>query len=388
MAVSDETTLLSIDRWSEIMGLNPCAFNQGFDPADPAISSCNEVWCQEAWMGIPGRLLARDDVAFAIRIAEDQIHDTLSFWPAPVWITGEEHAWPRPRRGAQWAYPPVALDHGYFIEGGRRETDEIDAANVVGYAAGVATVTVLAADILAAGASINEIEVFFADETDPRWRIRNLTRNLDAATGNVVLTGNLCYFINPDLWYANCDPIDITIAVGNLVVNVDVLRVFNDPEQQAQIVFKGGTNACAGTAPCSETCQTACITSADDRNSIVRTPPASFSAGAFTSASLVQNRIPDAMRVWYRAGLDLQTNGRMRSSIEQAIVSLANTYLPEAPCDCNQLRRRWDRDRERQDINSIDVALAMSAFGTTDYGAVFAWSVVKRLSPLAGASAT
>jgi hypothetical protein len=335
------------------------------------------------------RLLSRDDVAFAIKTAEDQIHDTLRFWPAPVWITGEEHQWPSPRRGAQLAYPPIALDHGYFIEGGQRDTDEIDAANAPVYLAGVATVNVTAAQILAAGAATNEIEVYFAGETDPRWRIRNLNRLLDPATGDVSLSGSWAYFIDPDLWYADCDPIDISgVLPGNLVATVDVLRVFNDPAQQAQIVFRGGTNACTATAPCAETCQSACITPEDERNSIVRTLAATYAAGAFSSASLVQNRIPDAMRVWYRAGLDLQTNGRMRTSIEQAIAQLACTYLPEAPCNCDQVRNRWERYREEQEINSVDVALTMSAFGTTARGAQYAWSVVKRLSPLAGASAT
>lgn len=337
-------------------------------------------------MGDTDRLLSRDDVANAIKTAEDMITDALHFYPAPVWIAAEEHTWPHPRRGAQLEYPPIGLNYGYFIEGGQRATDDIDAANVPVYAGGVATVTVTAADIAAAGAATDEIEVYFAGETDPQWRIRNLTRTLDPATGNVTLVGPWCYFINPTLWYADCDPVDISNALL-LVGTVDVLRVYNDPSAQAQIVFRGGTSGCAGSAPCSETCQTACIRTEDERDSIVRALAATYSGGTFSAASLVQNRIPDAVRFWYRAGLDLQSNGRMKSSIEQAIARLANCYLPEAPCNCDQTRNRWERDRELQDMNALDVALAMSAFGTTARGAVFAWGVVKRLSPLAGAAA-
>jgi hypothetical protein len=67
----------------------------------------------------------------------------------------------------------------------------------------------------------------------------------------------------------------------------------------------------------------------------------------------------------------------------EAIVRLANTYLVDAPCGCSQTRHRWERDREEQEINTIDAALCMSAFGTTMRGAMFAWSVVKRQPPIA-----
>ena len=44
---------------------------------------------------------------------------------------------------------------------------------------------------------------------------------------------------------------------------------------------------------------------------------------------------------------------------------------------------KHDPRRQEADINNFDTAMAMSYFGTTMRGAVFAWSVIKRLAPLA-----
>jgi hypothetical protein len=76
----------------------------------------------------------------------------------------------------------------------------------------------------------------------------------------------------------------------------------------------------------------------------------------------------------------------MTNVLKEAIARLANVLLPEAPCGCNQTRLRWEKDREVQDINTIDASLAFSAFGTSARGAIFAWAVVKQLQPLGGAA--
>jgi len=403
MALSETTSLLGMDRWAEIMGFNASAFNQVFDPNNPYPTLCNEVWCQEAWMGgvlagvidgDAGRILAREDIAEAIKSAEDIFASTCQFWPAPTWIpapggTVEEHNWPRPRRGRQWEYPPFNLDWGYIIEGGQRATDEILAGVLVTYPVApsitndVATITIPGAAMTAAGASLSEVQVFHVGQTTEQWRIRNLTMVQNPVTLAVTITGPMAYFVDPVLW-ANCSPLDMTAtllgALINFVEEVDILRVYSDT-QQSQLVFRGGINLCT-TPPCSEACQTACVTIEDRRTSQVRTLAASYSAGAWTGSAFTQGRLPDAVRVWYRAGLDLKSNRNMQTMVEQAIARLANTYLPEAPCNCEQLRRRWERDREEQDINTIDAALCNAAFGNVTRGSMYAWSVIKRLGPL------
>jgi len=173
------------------------------------------------------------------------------------------------------------------------------------------------------------------------------------------------------------------------LTTVDIYRRYLDTTQQANLVYQSQDTSDCVYPPCGENCQTACVQIEDDRNSIVRVLPATYSAGHWTYEGFTNGLVPDFARVWYLGGFWRRVGNWieadwMHPPLAEAIVRLANTYLPEAPCDCEKTQQRWLRDREEQDINNLDTALAMSAFGTTMRGAVFAWSVIKRMNPLAG----
>ena len=386
MARAETETLLCIDDWARLMAIHPDAWNQCYNPVSPYPGDCDRVWIQNGWLDYTaGRVLGREDVAGAIATAEEMIADALGYWPAPKWIAAEEHPWPRPARGAQWQYPPIPLDRGYIIEGGRRALTEILADEAVVYSDedgdGVnetATLTITAGEMTAAGAEPEEIMVVFDGETEDIWEIRCLNVAEDGA-GNVTITGRTSQFTDPDLWLV-ADEIDLSNA-ANFVATVDIYRRYNDPEEQCQVVWKGGNDSCT-PGVCAETCQDACIGITDPRLSVVRAMPATYSAGSWTSASFSVTRLPDAARFWYYNGALLQANGRIKTMMAQAIVRLANTYMVDEPCGCAQTRHRWERDREEQDINTYDAQLCMSAFGSTMKGALFAWSVVKRQPPI------
>ena len=246
-----------------------------------------------------------------------------------------------------------------------------------------ATITITAAEMAAAGAEPEEVAVYFDGETDDIWQIRCLTVEEDDA-GNVTITGWAAQFVDPDLWLV-ADEVDLSVA-GNFVATVDIYRRYNDPEEQCQVVWKGGGDTC-DPAICATTCQDSCIGINDPRLSIVRAMPGTYSAGSWTSAAFSVGRLPDAARFWYYNGLLLQPNGRIKPTMAEAIVRLANCYMIDEPCGCAQTKHRWDRDREEQEINTMDVALASSAFGTTMAGAVFAWNVIKRMPPIASGGA-
>ena len=382
MARAETYTLLCIDDWARYMAIHPNAWNQVVDPANPYAGACDRVWLQHGWLDQEsGRIVGREDVAIAIATAEEMIAHALGYWPAPRWTLAEEHQWPRPARGAQTSFPPITLNWGYIIEGGQRDMTAISLAAPVVAAPllGTATITIAAALMTAAGADPAEVAVYFAGETDDIWQIRCLNVEEDAL-GNVTITGYLSQFVDPDLWLV-ADDIDLTVA-GNFVATVDVYRRYNNTSEQAQVVWKGGGAGCS-PAICATTCQDACLSIEDPRLSIVRALPGTYAAGVWASNSFSLPRLPDAARFWYYSGALLQANGRIKPNMAEAIVRLANTYLVDEPCGCTQTRHRWERDREEQDMISIDAALCMSAFGTTMRGAMFAWSVVKRQPPIA-----
>jgi len=244
-----------------------------------------------------------------------------------------------------------------------------------------ATLTITAAQMTAASAEREEVAVFFPDEIDDEWRINFLDITEDATTGDITIVGRRSQFVDPDLWEVD-DDVDLTVN-ANFLTGADVYRLYNDPSVPAQVVWLGSATAGCDTSLCADTCQTACISVEKEREGIVRVIPGTYSSGSWSVASFQVARLPDKARLWYYHGLLLQRNLQIKPSIAEAITRLANTYLIAEPCGCDQTRHRWQRDREEQDINTYDTAMAMSCFGSTMKGAVFAWSVVKRLAPLA-----
>lgn len=409
MARSDTVTLLPLDTYARMMAINQCSFNQVFNPTGPYPTECNEVWLQSSWVGTSERLVGRDEIATAVATAEEMIAEALGFWPAPKFIAADEKQWPLQRRGAQVRYPPYRLSYGEFIGAGRENIDTlISASESITYTdrdgdgvLDTATITITAAQLAAAGANWQEIAVYYPAvyldwslyPRDESWRIKPFRVVRNPNTGNVTLTANRCQFVRPDLWEddAAVDQSDFTA----FITTVDVYRRYLDTSQQAQLVYTTeGPDDCL-YPPCNEQCQNACVVIGnqdDRRNGIVKALAANHSVGGWTYQSFLENQYPDHVRTWYLGGAWKKINNWIEADLLQqnhpamaeAIVRLANTYLPEAPCDCNRTQSRWKRDREEQDINNIDTALAMSAFGTTMRGAVFAWSVVKRLNPLGG----
>lgn len=388
MARASVYTLLPLDYYAKVMAIHPDAFNQVINPANPYPGACDRVWIQYGWMDYnTGRIVGREELAQAIYDAEEMIAYACGFWPAPKWDTGEEHNWPRPARGAQVAYPPIRATWGQIIEGGQRALTMIDEDAAIVYSdedgdgvLDTATISITAAQMTAAGASREEVAVFFADETEDSWWIPYVTITEDAVTGDITIVGRRSQFVDPDLWEVS-DDIDLSVN-ANFVTVADVYRRYNDPSQPAQVVWKGGTDSC-NTTLCADTCQTSCISVSEKRNGVVRVIPGSYSSGSWAVSAFSIGRLPDKVRLWYHHGLLLQSNLQIKPPLAEAIVRLANTYLVTEPCGCDQTKNRWMRDRQEQEIDSYDAALAMSAFGSTMKGAIFAWSVVKRLAPLA-----
>lgn len=409
MARSDVVTLLPLDSYARLMAIEGCSFNQCFNPTLPYPTECNEVWLQSAWVGASERLVGRDEIATAISTAEELITEALGFYPAPAFIAADEQPWPLPKRGVQIRTPSYRLRWGQFINAGREDiATAIALAQPVVYSDsdgdGVldrATVTITAAQLAAAGANWQEVAVYYPSvyldwtlwPRDESWRIKPWRIVRNPGTGNLTLTASRCQLVRPDLWDDDA-PIDQSDATAFLT-SVDVYRRYLDTSQQAQHVYvTEGLTDCL-YPPCNETCQTACVVVARDddrRNGIVKAPAATHSAGGWTYQCYLENQYPDHVRTWYLAGAWKRLNNWMEADLLRtnhpamalAIVRLANTLLPEAPCLCNKTVTRWRRDREEMDINTVDAAMAMSAFGTAMRGAIFAWSVVKRLNPLGG----
>ena len=86
-------TLLPIDRWAQIIGLDPRHFRQVTTSVDPP-STCAQVWKQYSWQ--EADQVGRYDVADAIQQAEKAIAQRLNYKLLPTWEVDERIQTPKP----------------------------------------------------------------------------------------------------------------------------------------------------------------------------------------------------------------------------------------------------------------------------------------------------
>ena len=81
MARANTPTLLSLDRFAQILGVPPAHFAGGYTATVfPVTSSCSQVWFQHAWQAADK--VGREELAVAIAGAEGDIASELGYWPA------------------------------------------------------------------------------------------------------------------------------------------------------------------------------------------------------------------------------------------------------------------------------------------------------------------
>lgn len=388
MAIASTPTLLSLDEYAKIMAIPGWLLAQVTHPFRPTRGNCENVWYQSGYSGDGNRIVEREELANAIANAERRMAAYMGFWPAPVWVRAEPHAWPISSRGVKLPNPQYVSEQGYLIEFGVEAWEEQVALYpaLIEYSDRDKDGCLDWAIITFATALTNPCEIVLVPpDKDPRereWRIRPLDIQIDA--GVCTIQGPRWLFANPDRWYTIEE---LSMAVDtDFLTWVDIWRHYNDPSTQAQLVWNTGLVGCSTTtAVCDEVCQSACGIIDRERVGRFHLRSASYSAGVWTGTDLSQGIYPDAIRAWYRAGyrthIGYQCN-ELAGDLKEAIARLANVFLPEAPCGCDYTLERWTKDREEMDIVTADIAVTQSAFGTTARGAVYAQSVAARIPPI------
>ena len=140
MARASIPTLLSLDHYAKIMGLDPLHFCQGVSQLRPN-PSCPQVWYQYTWQN--PSIVSREHLSEVIAEAEKDLADAIGYWPTPVWLggaTGEEHRYTPPKAPGAFGlgsnvygrYKSLQLNRGYVIEGGQRGTTSLGDACWIG----------------------------------------------------------------------------------------------------------------------------------------------------------------------------------------------------------------------------------------------------------------
>ena len=400
------------------MGIPPLFFNQLTSTIYTEGSDCGDVWCQHMWQSADK--VGREDVADAIREAEDRLKGVVGYNLLPDWTIDERIETTRPARPELFAgtsgnirgqLKSVQTRWAYVISGGQKQKDVIEADVAVTDAAGALsdldgdtydeTVTITVNVAAFSGIIADEIKVYYADAEDEvqfpamdEWEIRPISVTILAGVATIVF--KRWQIVSPQLQMRlTCASIDGDVDASYADV-VDVYRVWNDPQSMANLLWESnneptGCVSCggAGCVSCSFNAQVGCFHVRNDRLGIIAYTPATWDAAnsQFNSADYLVGRDPDKIRAWYYSGYqsDNPSVATPRSKLdpfwEKVIAHFASGLLDRPICSCNNVERFVDYWREDLARTGRDVAFQSSPsdidnpFGT-NRGAIEAWRKV------------
>lgn len=418
-------TLLSLQRYARLMGVNPVHFagatGVSLNPqVYPLSGSCDAVWFKYPWQA--NEQASRHELAEAIRDAEGELADVVGYWPAPVWIAKEVRAYPRPHRRYAFGdaltvrgqYKSVKARWGKVVEAGRRAVSLVGTATTAG---GTLVYSDEDGDGLSETATITlattlteacEIKPFFAGEGGAQeWEVRPV-RSVAISGGNVVIVLDSWLLIDPELYEeapqddGSPSAIDIS-TTANFVTSVDVYREYTDFAQaSAEFYWEPKPYsvspvttcvACSGSGceQCQFITQTGCLHIRDVETGIVVPAPATYDSanGHWDAANWEECREPDQVKLWYRAGeiseryLRGLTCDPLSDWWAQTIAWLATARLEHPFCACGSSGTRAAHLREDlahvgETSHLLAEEMLTNPFGTRR-GEVQAWQRVSRL---------
>lgn len=319
MARASTPTLLSLDRFAQIMGINPVHFN-GASAGDvwPRAGACDETWVQHPWQTVS--TLSREELAREIRSAEVEIGRYLGWDVAPTWHIAEEKRWPNhydrtvnvPHYDSRLNQPSIDLSRSKVIAGGRRAWEVIDASVSVVYSDEDGDGFEETATITASGTYTDKSEIKLYFDTNhngnPSWEVRPV-KSIEADGATITIVCDSWLLLDPSLWESHPTGVekqDIDASVmTNYVTTVDVLRVYNDVAQaSSQLRWRSDCLICngSGCAACSPATQDGCMSIIDARRGIVQPKPAVYTDGAWVASSWDSSTRPETVRFWYYSG--------------------------------------------------------------------------------------
>lgn len=361
---ADTITKLPLARFARILGVNPLHF-AGVQIASIEGAHCNAAWFQHNWQSADR--VSREEVAGAIRQAEDTIENLLHYRLIPSWEEQEFRPAHQPYQpGTMWLggnIPQVEARWKHVISGGRRATDLVAAGAPIVWSnqyppaewEGVGTVQVTVAD----GVEVCELALYYPGRGgDDRWRIRPAQASIVGNTATITFARELA--LDPDQFENIAHGGNyIRPAAGtddsNFLATVDVYRVHNDRATQADLVWFGPTcGACGGSGCgfCTVSTATGCLTIREPRMGFVGYQPATWNVDEDTftfNTTLNAGRQADAVTLYYQAGLrDFGLDCplvEMSDEWARTVAILAAARLDRPVCACgNNFAERWQRD--------------------------------------------
>jgi len=398
-------TLLPIDRWAEIIGMDPRHFRQVTTTLKRQ-TSCSKVWKQYSWQ--EADQVGRYDVADAIQQAERTIAQNLGYKLLPTWESAERTRTPKPSNAELFrvlAYDSrgyhlaVRAKWGHFVEAGQeaKVIEPNGSAITIKYSDedGDTYFETATISFVTTVTDVNELAVFYPGEDGAdEWEIRPL-HSVSISAGVATIKMWKHQLVLPDLIEA-LEPeavvSTLTEADPSFLTTVDVYRRYNDPETQVTLIWDPNILSCGCSSTtccpvCGQGTQTGCLMPKNYEAGWLMYRPATYDDGEWTTAELTCGRNPDQLLMYYRAGLQDMSQDRpivqMDPQWERAVAFYALALLDRDICDCAPIKGvadKWREDLARQTAQGSSFQLSDSLLNNplgTSRGAQFAWTMIK-----------
>lgn len=288
---------------------------------------CREYWTRST----------RQTLAHYLRTAQQLLEKELHYKVCPTWVTNEEHLYEN----------PLLSQFDRVIEAGVQAVSDIEAGSAVDHTNDPAVMGPIATTVT----DTSEIVVFH-----PGTMETIEPQTVSISDGQVTIYIPRCRMVPIAAQYGTVD----YSVTADFLQSVDVARVYNDPSINA-------TYRCASGCACGETEHTACMRPANKHIGEWVLSAAVYSDGAWSAASSVCGCTPRSISLNYKSGLPETTY-----IMKEAIIRLAHSLMPAAPCGCDVIQRLWKRDRNSPMV--VDRERLNCPWGLSD-GAWFAWNI-------------
>lgn len=351
MSFVSTRTMIPIARVAHHLGLSYWHFfGQEIPVIDPIVSSCDDDTYQFGWQS-SGKL-SREDVADALRQAEDIVVSHLHWTPVQQWFEEDHPITDFYRTEGQSIFnargraKSVKTDYGYVTEVGRRlnvfmGTPAITWKDLDGDTfkeTGEITIATTVTDP-------TELRLYYPGKDGiDEYEIRPLSSvSIAAGTATIRFPRYLAALENLLTAFIGDDPHIIVDATkdANYLTTVDVYRVYTDTTEQGLFFYENDISC--DTTPCTPTSESACLFIRDSRLGVLAYNRSDYLNGSWVAKDFLD--FPDKIRIYYRAGWkdpNRQYNKVwIDQNLERLIIFFSLTLLDTKLSGCDNTRNIW-----------------------------------------------
>lgn len=336
-----------LPRYFQLIQITECS-GFGVNNPDAPEPGCRDIWSK----------FQRDEVERYLAEAQEEIEQQVNYALVKRWFTNEQHP---------YRYP-VMTNWGKVVTGGVRDTATIAAGTAVSHVSDPAVVGPIATTVT----DTDEIRVYH-----PGTDVEIIPSAITITGGNVTIRIPRCRMVLASLADNPAEGLSYS-DLANFEATVDVRRVYNDPSTQATLIWPHQCTAVCASGGCSDYTHPGCEYVRLPEIGSIDVSPATYANGAWTvtgSNPACCRGKPQFVKLNYYAGA---TTTRQ---MEDAVIRLAHSKMPDEFCGCEVWTRLWRRDRNVPEVLTRE--RLNCPFGLSD-GAWIAWTFTRQFRLVRG----